>query len=296
MAQQKDRIRVHIEGREYAVVGGAFQDMLAAVKQVSGRRFVGDLKVWQLPGSLDEIQRQLDISGFQLEGGKPVPASDRPQTDRPTGDRIRVLVEGRLLAVTGGAFQDMLAAVKNLPGRRFNGDTKTWEIPGQAAVVKGMIQAAGFDLEGAEDLSAGPAPPMEPPDFGQPAPPPPPFEPPDFFDGDDLPPFEPPDWWDGEEPPPLFEDEPYPGEPPEPRRPSGPAAPAGGDRIRLRLGEMALAVSGGSFKEMLEVVKQIPGRRFDPDEKVWLIPGDIDLETVQQAVRAAGFVLAEDTA
>jgi hypothetical protein len=50
VADRKDRIRVQIDGQEYNVVGGAFQDMLATVKQINGRRFVSEIKVWQLPG------------------------------------------------------------------------------------------------------------------------------------------------------------------------------------------------------------------------------------------------------
>ena len=50
MTQRKDRIRVHIDGKEFGIVGGTFQEMLAAVKQINGRRFVSELKVWQLPG------------------------------------------------------------------------------------------------------------------------------------------------------------------------------------------------------------------------------------------------------
>ena len=44
MDQRKDRIRIQVEGKEFSVVGGNFQDMLAAVKQINGRRFVGELK------------------------------------------------------------------------------------------------------------------------------------------------------------------------------------------------------------------------------------------------------------
>ena len=77
MAAYKDRIRVHIEGKEFSVVGGNFQDMLTAVKQISGRRFVGELKVWQLPGTVDDVQSQLEISGYYLEGGKPVSSGNR---------------------------------------------------------------------------------------------------------------------------------------------------------------------------------------------------------------------------
>jgi hypothetical protein len=53
-------------------------------------------------------------------------------------------------------------------------------------------------------------------------------------------------------------------------------------------------VTGGSFQEMLAVVKTIPGRRFDSGEKRWQIPDDVTLDSVQQAIKAAGFVLLPD--
>jgi hypothetical protein len=198
----------------------------------------------------------------------------------------------------------MLAAVKNLPGRRFDGETKIWEIPGELSVVKGMIEAAGFQLEGAENIPLDPVPPMEAPDFhGQSTPPH--FEPPDFLGDDDVLPFEPPDWLDDAPPPPLddgyyyldeprpfdYEPSPFEAEPPRPIPATAPASTPGSDRIRIRLGEMPLIVSGGSFQEMLAAVKNIPGRRFNPAEKIWEIPGDVTLESVQRAISAAGFVV-----
>lgn len=213
-------------------------------------------------------------------------------------------MEGRWLAVVGGNFQDMLAMVKDLPGRRFNMESKVWEIPGEVAVVKGMIESAGFQLEGAENVRIGPVPPMEPLDFlGQGPDDIPPFEDPDFFD--QAGPLEVPDWWDDDTaPPPAFDSSqqapPFLDEEPdpffeetftEPARSSQPAGRAGSDRIRIRLGQVPLVVTGGSFQQMLSVIKGIPGRRFNGDDKVWEFPDEVGLETVQQAVHAAGFEL-----
>ncbi len=142
MTERKDRIRVHIGGKEFSIVGGRFQDMLAAVKQISGRRFVSELKVWQIPGSAEDVQDQLEISGYLLEGGSPLAETAQPAQTSPSrfgGDRIRVLIQGHQLAVTGGSFQEMLAEVKNLPGRRFDGEKKMWEIPGELAIIKNLI-------------------------------------------------------------------------------------------------------------------------------------------------------------
>lgn len=299
MADRKDRVRIHIEGQEFSVVGGSFSEMLAAVKQINGRRFVGELKVWQLPGTVDEVRRQLEIGNFELEGGRPVSAET--QEAQPGGDRIRIRVGEHRLVVVGGSFQEMLAAVKNLPGRRFDGETKTWEIAGDVGVVKGMLEAAGFQLEGAQDIRIDPVAPMEALPFGQDTPPPA-YEAPDFGGDSDEPPFEPPDWWDDGPPPDLdyrtydepsptdLEPSPFEPEPSDPVFSSSPAS-SSGDRIRLRLGETPLMVSGGSFQEMLAVVKNIPGRRFNSEDKVWEVPDDITLDSVQQAVQAAGFVL-----
>ncbi len=311
MSGHKDRIRVHIEGKEFSVVGGEFREMLAAVKQINGRRFVSELKVWQLPGTVEEVQRQLDISGYQLEGGSPVTTDDalgsRPPVTGPTGDRIQIVVAGQRLAVVGGSFQEMLATVKKLPGRRFDGETKTWEIPSELALIKGMIEAAGFQLEGAENIPLGPVPPMEPPDFLDESSSlsPSPFEPPTFFDDEETPPFEPPDWWDDMLPPPVedhydpaelmaMDDQSFPVETESPGPiPAATSAPAG-DRIRIQVGETPLVVSGGSFQAMLTAVKRIPGRRFNPEKKVWQIPDNVTLESVRQTISAAGFVLTQE--
>ncbi len=174
-----------------------------------------------------------------------------------------------------------------------------------------------MQLEGAEKISFDPAPSSEQPDFapaGDAAPPP--YEEPDFFGDDDIPPYEPPDWWDDDnmpapalEPPDWLEDELASRPPDEPpafdnqspsfaAQPSSPAPAAqttpparGGDQIRIRVGGIPMVVAGGAFREMLAVIKNIPGRRFDGNDKVWDIPGDIGLESVQQTVKAAGYVM-----
>ena len=317
MADYRDRIRVHIEGKEFSIVGGEFQDMLAAVKQINGRRFVGELKVWQIPGSAEDVQNQLEISGYWLEGGKPLEESAPATQTSPvaaSGDRIRVLIQGHQLAVVGGTFLEMLDVVKSLPGRRYDGENKIWEIPGEASIIQGLIQAGGFELEGAEKISTEAPPAAEAPNFitGSVSEPPP-YEEPDFTDDDEVPPYEPPDWWDDEnmpppleEPPDWWDDEmalhspeetPYiPDESPEfnsePPMPATDTSPfRGGDQIRIRVGGIPMVVSGGPFREILEVVKKIPGRRFNGNEKLWEIPADIGLESVQQVVKAAGFLL-----
>ena len=170
-------------------------------------------------------------------------------------------------------------------------------------MVKGIIQAAGFELEGSENIPSGPIPPMEQPGFADEDQfsAPPPFEEPDFYNDDEAP--EPPDWWDDAPEPVPFSDDSYGDDPVDfESEPASlwenPAEPMPGvpqkndardDRIRIRLGEVSLVITGGSFQQMLTAVKGIPGRRFNPEDKVWEFPDEIGLETVQQAVKAAGF-------
>jgi hypothetical protein len=215
--------------------------------------------------------------------------------------------------VVGGSFQEMLATVKNLPGRRYDAEEKMWEIPGDLGVIQGIIQAAGFELEGAANIPSGPVPSMEPIRFTEVGEPPP-FEEPDFSVDDDSIPFEPPDWldddpalpdwWDNEPPPPppadypgpesaQFDSQPAPFETMSSGSVSSPA-PADqsrGDRIRIRVGVFPLTVTGGTFQDMLAAVKNIPGRRFNGQDKVWDIPDEVGVENVKQMLSAAGFAV-----
>lgn len=318
MNEKTDRIRVHIEGREFQVVGGRFQEMLAAVKQINGRRFVGELKVWQLPGKAEDIQNQLDVSGYTLEGGTapaetlsaPTPAQ---QPAAAGSDRIRVRIEGHALAIIGGSFQEMLGAVKGLPGRRFDADSKLWEIPGDLGIIKQLVEAAGFQIEGADQLPAKPAKKLELADFGPKATEPPPFEVLEFDEEGDIPLYEAPDWWDDESVPPpppappdwwseepdtppeetpgeeipFVDSKPAPGKP----APSSGSDSRGNDQIRIRLGGIPFVISGGSFQQMLALIKSLPGRRFHSEDKVWDLPAEMTIDGFKQRMAAAGFAV-----
>ena len=321
MSERTDRIRVHIEGKEYQIVGGKFQEMLVAVKQINGRRFVSELKVWQLPGKAEEIQNQLEISGYYLEGGmlpaETAPAAPKEQAAANSGsDRIRVRAGGHAATVVGGSFQEMLEAVKGVPGRRFDGDSKIWELPGEVSIIKQLIEAAGFQLEGIDIDNLPPLKPpakkLEPADFGPKAVEPPPFEELEFDNDEDIPLYEAPDWWDDEKAPPpppappdWWQEESTidPAEaPPEaefvnPDRVKLPPAASANfdsnsnDQIRIRVGGIPFIISGASFQQMLATIKSLPGRRFDSEDKTWDIPGDMGIEGFKKRMATAGYMV-----
>jgi hypothetical protein len=208
----------------------------------------------------------------------------------------------------------MLEAVKGVPGRRFDPDSKIWELPGEVSIIQQLIEAAGFQLEGI-DTKAPPKPPakkLEPADFGPKKVEPPPFEELEFDDDEDIPLYEAPDWWDDEKappPPPAPPDwwqeepasEPF-GAPAEEefvntdRVKLPPASSANfdsnsNDQIRIRVGGIPFVISGASFQQMLATIKSLPGRRFDTEDKTWDIPADMGIEGFKKKMASAGFVV-----
>lgn len=294
--ERRDRIKIRVDNKDYDVVGGSFQELLAAVKALPNRRFLGDQKIWVVATSFETVQGQLENSGFTLEGGTPAPDDAPPPSMQ---DQIRAQVGGYQLTLAGASFQDLLSAVKAIPGRRFDGDNKIWLLPGTLSEVKAFLgernirimrTAEPEQLDPVDDVTTSPA------TTASPLPPPPPDE--DFWsalqsDTEEMTDeFEPPLPSDAELPPLDSGSDPtlsnsasianYAPSKRENRRP---------DQIRVQVGTLHLVVTGGSFQAMLEAVKAIPERRFDPQQKSWILPDDIN--SVQQHIRAAGFILEE---
>lgn len=147
--ERRSGIKIRVENTDFEVTGGEFQQLLAAVKALPGRRFVSAQKLWTVTGSVALVRGQIENSGFKLEGGTPVSAVDAAQT-APSNDRIRISVEEQPMVVTGGAFQTMLAAIKEIQGRRFDGQTKQWTLPGSISEIKAYFDEKGMQVENAE--------------------------------------------------------------------------------------------------------------------------------------------------
>ncbi len=287
MPASGDKIKIRVQNTDYFVTGGAFSDLLTVVKNLPNRRFVSQQKLWAIDASLEMVKGQIENSGFFLEGGTPV-SEDATPPPVATDDRIKIETASFSAEITGAAFQDMLTAIKAMPERRFDGNTKRWTLSGSMLEIKNYFEAKGMSLDKIETKKS---PPPQPEKFTLPvqneAPPLPDDIP--FFDDDDIP-FE--DFFDGDagdfvSPP-----------PPAPMSPAGttPAKPAPQrnnrrDQIRVRVGEQSLVIVGGTFQEMLAAVKDIPGRRFDGESKQWQLPDDIS--SVQQHLNAKGFVIEE---
>jgi hypothetical protein len=298
MSDRRDSIKIRVENSDYEVVGGSFQQLLAAVKALPGRRFLGQEKIWSVPGSLTMVRGQLENSGFLLEGGTPAPETAAAPV---TADSIAIQVGQYELSVTGGSFREMLSVIKAMPGRRFDGQSKVWHIPSPLSEVKAHLAEHQLTIARTVEHTPPPSdsPTAETTASPPPAPPlagPPPLPPADPLgwdeeEADDFhEPFLPLDELDLSAPPP-------PPPPPHPLGESGsppnaPSADKRSDKIKLQVGDLRLAVVGGTFQEMLQAVKSIPGRRFDSESKSWVVSAEIN--SVQQHIKAQGFVLVED--
>ncbi len=285
---QGDKIKIRVQNVDYFVTGGDFSSLLAAVKSLPKRRYVGEHKLWLIDASPEMVRGQIENSGFRLEGGTPAPEDAAPVAATPIRDRIKIETASFRAAVTGAPFSELLAAIKALPDRRFDGDSKRWSITGTMLELKNYFEQKNMQLDNIEAVANPPAQPDAPQLPAVSAPPAP-----------DLPPVPPPpddlpDFWDepmdepGELPPPV-------APPPPPVAAATASKPKPGndrrDQIRVMVGNQRLAIVGGTFQEMLAAVKDVPGRRFDGTSKQWLLPDDI--ESVQQHFNAKGFRLEE---
>ena len=54
-----DRLQLIIDGDDYWLEGGDFEDMLDAVRAVRGRRYDSQAKAWELPGTPEHLAAAL---------------------------------------------------------------------------------------------------------------------------------------------------------------------------------------------------------------------------------------------
>lgn len=76
----------------------------------------------------------------------PQAAAAPAKPDAARRDQIRVMVGDAPMVVVGGSFQDMLAAVKAIPGRRFDGDSKQWLLEDDPTSIQQFLADKGFQL------------------------------------------------------------------------------------------------------------------------------------------------------
>ncbi len=340
--EQRDKIKLRVENKDYDVSGGTFQELLAGVKALPGRRYLPEQRLWMVPGSFPMIRRQLENSGFILEGGTPIPEeeSESPRFN----EQIKIQVGEHTLTVTGASFQVMLQVIKAIPGRRFDRESKTWQVPETITALKQYFtqhnlqlvqpsfETAKSDRPSSETANLEPAvnpaqnfqtdtgcetdldEPYIPNDFRSDMPPPPPdippiLEPPPFHEDDDeamfyegdltypdnvasSPSVNNPSTLPPETPPSSDTSPPFPATERSTSTSSSSKSSGRQDKIKVKVGDYELVITGGDFRSMLNVVKTIPGRRFDGQSKAWILPDDIN--SIQQHIKANGLRLTEE--
>ncbi len=239
----EDSIRIRTQDGQYRIIGGDFQSMLALVRGFAGRRFRSDERIWEIPLKSEEIQQKAEEAGFHLtsdtEMGHALQApSARPR--RGQADRVLIRVGTEERAVVGGAFGDMLTAVKNIEGRRWAPREHVWMLPGTLEEIQQAV--GGYRVVTLEEADQLPA--VDP----EKAPPPP--------------------------------------------AAAAAAATPRRDQIRIRATDGEGWVVGGSFRDMLQVIKEIDGRRFVSELKLWDIPGSA--AAIRDLLASRGYTLELD--
>jgi hypothetical protein len=159
----QEQIRIRTTDGQYAIIGGDFQSMLAFVRDMPGRRFRSDERIWEIPTTVGEIQKSAEAAGFHVtadtEVGKPLRPNQRAAA--PEGDRVLIRTTEGDRAITGGTFTDMIAAVKGLPQRKWLAKERLWEIGGPLADIERAITQQGFQLATMAPPAARELPPRE---------------------------------------------------------------------------------------------------------------------------------------
>jgi hypothetical protein len=101
--------------------------MIDRVKQrVPGARFNGGLKCWLAPASPVAVEVAADL-GFTVTADAARLAAEAK--DAPVPPAGRVSLDGDVLVIAFAYNPQIVAAVKDITGRKFNGYTKQWVVP-----------------------------------------------------------------------------------------------------------------------------------------------------------------------
>lgn len=82
-------LKIEIQNKEFTLSGGNFYEMLSAVKEIEGRRWDGDRKLWILPISLGTAQEALEEFGYRILASE----EDLINAEFEEIERIRALIE-----------------------------------------------------------------------------------------------------------------------------------------------------------------------------------------------------------
>lgn len=235
----EESIRIRTWDGQYLIIGGAFQDMLAVVRGIQGRRYRPEEKLWEIPAQVGEVQQVVEAAGFHVtsdpDGGRAIQRS-AARASHGSADRVLIRVGDAERAVVGGAFQAMLDAVKAIEGKRWLSQERVWSLPGSLEDVENILAGQGFRVVSLEEAGTIPA---------------------DSFI--------------------------------KPAAPAPEAAPRRRDQIHIRALDGEAWIVGGQFRAMLEAIKGIEGRRFLAEAKLWELP--CSLVEVQAALEPLGYMV-----
>lgn len=139
---------VTVEGDRFVIQFAYNPSLVQAVKAIPGRRFDARRKVWTAPLSAqDDVLSLARDHGFGVapqvsEVVVPAAAEQKKAKDR------HITTEGRRFVLSFDYNPALVAAVKNIPGRKWDGERKVWTVGVDAALsVAKFADEYSFSLD-----------------------------------------------------------------------------------------------------------------------------------------------------
>ncbi len=157
----QEQIRIRTQDGQYLIIGGDFQSMLRVVRELPGRRFRGDEKIWEIPARIEEVQRAVEAAGFHVTADSEMGHALSPAAARREPEQVRIRTSEGDKAVVGGDFKSMLAVIKELEGRQWLAAERIWAVPGPVSELVVALAAHGLQLVDAPEKVRTAAPKAE---------------------------------------------------------------------------------------------------------------------------------------
>jgi hypothetical protein len=154
--ERRDLLRtIQLEGDKAVFHFGYSQRLVAAVKTIPGRKWDGDSKTWSVV--LTTTSRPAVLEFAKEFGFKADPAIMAIEVKKVMAVRkptASIELDGELAIIRFPYSPEAVAAVKTIPGRKWNGEKKFWTAPTGIAQVSALADfAEEFDLEIAQEIT-----------------------------------------------------------------------------------------------------------------------------------------------
>lgn len=145
-ADTKTAALIDVKGHEFIVTFEYDSALVAAVKSVPGRRFNPQTKCWTAPISSDAVAALKNLEQFswtEAATAMAETAESMPVVEQKPTKQIDV--EVNTFIIRFDFDRDVVAAVKSVPGARFEPSEKFWTAPADGRAIARLRELVGFE-------------------------------------------------------------------------------------------------------------------------------------------------------